>query len=104
MERTCDYIRTKIDRNGIEYYDVTFIVKSTNIHVMDEIRKRLRDYNEFYNFGGHTGCLYDTKNHMVFFTVGIPVGETFLNDWEFDVVDIFDQIETEIDALEGKTV
>jgi hypothetical protein len=102
MERTCDYIRTKVDDKGREYYNVTFIVPSTNIHVMDELRKRLRNYNDFYNFGSHTGCLYDVKNHHVFFTVGIPVGETFLNDWEFDVCDIFDDVESKIDELERR--
>lgn len=100
MERTCEYIITKTDSKNREYFDATFVVPSTNIHVMDELRKKLREFNEWYNFGSHTGCLYDTKNHQVFFTVGIPV-EGMFKDWEFSVINIFDNVESRIKEIEA---
>lgn len=105
MEYTVDFINTKIDRNGKEYYEKTFTVPSTNIRVMDTLRKELREYDSWFNAGGHTGCLYNTAKHEVYFTVGIPVTEMFHyaigeRCWDFDITTIFENVCDRIKNIE----
>lgn len=73
--------------NDEECIKMTRTIKSTNIGVIDEVRRRLREYSDMFNFGSHTGTLYNVRDHEVDFSVYIPV-EKFENDLEFvyDVV------------------
>ena len=68
--------------NDEECIKMTRTIKSTNIGVIDEVRRRLREYDDMFNFGSHTGTLYNVEDHEVYFSVYIPV-EKFENDLEF---------------------
>ena len=89
-------VRTVKDEECIE---LTRTINITNLGVIDEVRRRLREYDDMFDFGSHTGTLYNVKDHEVYFSVYIPV-DRFENDLEFDyavIVGILENINNYIE-------
>ena len=86
-----------VKKDGKEYCRMFFTVNSTNINVIDEVRRRLREFDSEYNFGRNTGTDYRIKDHKVDFEVDIYEDR----DVEYlrKISDIFDDINNRIEEL-----
>ena len=85
------------NKDGKEYVKATFTVDSMNIKVIDEVRRRLREFDDEFRCGRNTGTNYRLNDREVDFTIGIPADQTV--EYVNSIIEIFNDVNNNIDKI-----